>query len=124
MQAFLCDQGKSEAIEELMRLLPAAPDVLICNAALGTATVEAYVKERQAQDLALLQVTVFSAQHPLPVTWSCWHCTSSAQQSATLAAFPNHCCTAQQSATLAAFPNHCCTGGGQLPSTHFLAACR
>lgn len=56
MQAFLCDQGKFEAIEELMRQLPATPDVLICNAALGTATVESYVKERQAQDLALLQV--------------------------------------------------------------------
>lgn len=56
MQAFLCDQGKFAAIEELMRQLPSTPDVLICNAALGTATVESYVKERHDQDLALLQV--------------------------------------------------------------------
>lgn len=55
-QAFCCDQGKFAAVEELLRQLPSTPDVLICNAALGTATVESYVKERHEQDLALLQV--------------------------------------------------------------------
>lgn len=56
LQAFLCDQGKWDGIQQLVQQLPGTPDALICNAALGTATVESYVPERHAQDLAMLQV--------------------------------------------------------------------
>ena len=73
LQAFLCDQGKFEATQELVKQLPATPDALICNAALGTATVESYVKEAHSQDLALLQVitTCMSSCMQCYLTLSC-----------------------------------------------------
>ena len=56
-QAFKCDQGNAEGLEALIKGLPALPDAVISNAALGTATVEKYEPDPHQQDLAMMQVT-------------------------------------------------------------------
>ena len=57
LQAFKCDQGSWQGLEALIKELPACPDAVISNAALGSATVEQYEPDPHKQDLAMLQVS-------------------------------------------------------------------
>lgn len=56
VRAFHLDQGQWDSHQQLLLELPGPVDILINNAALGTATVEYYAKEPHLQDQALLQV--------------------------------------------------------------------
>jgi len=56
LRALPFDQGDHESVEQLVRSLPAPPDVVIFNAALGSATVTGYASSAAAQDEALLRV--------------------------------------------------------------------
>lgn len=61
------EQGNWDSHQALLAALPGPVDVLVNNAGLGSATVEAYAAERHAQDAALMQV---NAVGPL------WLCTA------------------------------------------------
>ena len=56
LQAFRCDQGSWSDVQRLIQELPCTPDVVISNAALGSATVEQYEPDPNRQDLAMMQV--------------------------------------------------------------------
>ena len=58
VQAFPFSQGDWDSHQALLEMLPGPVDILINNAALGSATVNAYVPERHLQDQALFQVNV------------------------------------------------------------------
>lgn len=58
VQAFYLDQGNWESHQALLQALPGPVDILINNAALGSATVNAYVSQSHLQDQALFQVNV------------------------------------------------------------------
>ena len=62
VQAFKCDSGNAESIQALVKELPSTPDVVISNAALGSATVEQYEPDAHKQDLAMLQVRMLLTQ--------------------------------------------------------------
>ena len=55
-RAFHLDQGDWASVQALVAALPSTPDVLVNNAALGSATVAAVASEPHLQDQALLQV--------------------------------------------------------------------
>ena len=49
--------GNPDSIEAFVQQRPATPDVVISNAALGSATVAQYEPDAHKQDLAMLQVS-------------------------------------------------------------------
>ena len=70
VQAFYFDQGNWESQNDLLQALPGTVDILINNAALGSATVNTYVNETHLQEQALFQVntigTLWLTQSLLP----------------------------------------------------------
>ncbi len=56
VHAFAFDQGNWDSHQALLESLPGAIDILINNAALGSATVEKYTPSSHLQDQALMQV--------------------------------------------------------------------
>lgn len=56
VNAIQMDQGNIESIDEAVSKLPKNLEIAILNAAVGTKTVEAYAKETENQDLALMQI--------------------------------------------------------------------
>ena len=69
LQAFKCDSGNAESIQALVKGLPSTPDVVISNAALGSATVEQYEPDAHKQDLAMLQVRMTLTQGLLVMSY-------------------------------------------------------
>lgn len=60
-QGFAFEQGNWVSHEKLLAALPGRVDILINNAALGTATCTAYTAQKQFQDQALMQVNAVGA---------------------------------------------------------------